>query len=146
MLLGVVAGVINVGDVVLRLKDRTNQPKGTTRFDSRWDGTIYRVHNKFGRNTFELCKLTGEILRNFGGSVFRVSGDQLVKCDMPELSLQPPNGDLTRLEIQNQEDHNVWLPATLLKLAPDGRAVIKYDDELREKSIDLTSQRYRWLY
>ena len=75
---------LNEGDIVLKRKDKHAQPHGSTRFDSRVDGVIYRIHRKVGTNTYELEKLDGTILTNFRSQPVLVAGDLLVKCDMPE--------------------------------------------------------------
>ena len=135
------------GDIVLRRRPETDRPKGSSRFEDRTDGVIYRVHRRRGQNSYELEYLDGSVVAGARGKTGYVSGDQLVLCDMPELSVERPEGTFTRIEVQDREDHNTWYPADVVKFLVDGRVMLRYDhDGSKTLSVDLTKHRYRWLH
>ena len=71
----------------------------------------------------------------------------LIKLDMPELDFDIKQYQNKRLEFQSTEDQTVWRPGTLERVLPDATVVVRYDDDKSYTEIvDLTQERYRWLY
>ena len=136
-----------VGDVVLRLKDHSNAPKGTHRFDGRCDGTLYRVHRAAGPNTVELERLDGSVVVDLRGKPTLVDAYNLIKCDLPEFEVNYNPNEKRRLEIQHPTDHNIWNRATLENFTADGKAALRFDNQPATVTYyDLTQTRFRWLY
>ena len=132
------------GEIVLRRKDKSNQPHGSTRFENRTDGFLYRIHRKHGENTYEIERLDGVVVMTHKGRPAMISGDLLVRCDMPELELDESTP--RHLEIQQEDDHNVWRKAEIVRFTADGMAYLRYEDDLNKAiPTDLTRHRYRWI-
>ena len=70
-----------------------------------------------------------------------------MKVDIPALEFGLDSNQPARLEVQSDEDHNVWLKATLDGVSPEGKVFLRYDAEPRtRRHVDLTQLAYRWLY
>ena len=138
-------GTLAVGDVVLRRKDK--DPKGSERFNDRTDGRLYRIRSVCGRNTYTLAHMDGTPVLGNRRDEIRVPADLIVKLDLPEFDLNISEASPRRLEIMDERDHTLWRKATLERFTADGQAVVRFDDSTRrEVSLDLTAERYRWLY
>ena len=128
-------------------KEEISQPKGSTRFEDRRDGELYRISKKLGEGTFELETMDGKPVMQVGGqSKKKVSAEHLIKCDMPELDLNLNEHTPRRVEIMDNADHNVWNLATVERFTADGRAVLRYDKAPNvTRMTDLLQERYRWV-
>ena len=136
-----------VGDIVLRRRAPDDQPRGKTRFDSRTDGHLYRIHAVRGKNTYELERIDGKLVLGNNNQPSRISSDMLVYLDMPEFDFDVGEDQPKRLELQDKKDHNLWHKATFEKFLCDGRAMLRYDKRPNAPMpTDLTKERYRWLY
>ena len=136
-----------VGDTVLRRRPRDDQPKGQTRFDLRTDGHLYRIHNVCGKNTYEIERLDGKLVVGNNGMPSKISAELLVKLDMPDFEFSLADDQPTRLEIQDQRDQNIWHKATFEKFLSDGKVILRFDKQPAVTvPLDLTKERYRWLY
>ena len=134
------------GDLVLRVTTSSERPRGKERFHDRYDGEIYRIRKVVGSKTYTIEKLSGEPVRDLQGNDKRISGEEMVKCSLPELDFGLDPHQPRRLELQNVDDHNQWDAATLDGICPDGRVFIRYDNSKRIRTlIDLTKRSYRWL-
>ena len=109
------------GDLVLRVTTSSERPRGKERFQDRYDGEIYRIKKVVGSKTYTVERLNGEPVRDTRGNDKRISGEEMVKCSLPELDLGLDPHQPRRLELQNLEDHNRWDAATLDGISPDGR-------------------------
>ena len=114
---------------------------------NRHDGHLYRVRQVVGTKTYTLETLRGEVLRDNANQDLKVSGEELVKVEIPALEFGLDEHQPTRLEVQSDADHNVWSKATLEEVTPEGKVFIRYDQEpLVRRHVDLTELSYRWLY
>ena len=135
------------GDLALRIATGTERPRGSERFQDRYDGAIYRVRRVVGAKTYILETLNGDALCDDLGNEKRISGEELVKCALPELELGLDEQQPRRLEVQSKQDHNLWEKATVDGLSPDGRVFLRYDKAPRNRVLtDLTELAYRWLH
>ena len=134
------------GDLVLRVTTSSERPRGKERFHDRYDGEIYRIRRVVGTKTFTIERLNGEPVKDTRGNEKHISGEEMVKCSLPELELGLDPHQPRRLELQNLEDHNQWDAATLDGISPDGRVFLRYDHNRRVRTLtDLTKRSYRWL-
>ena len=76
-----------------------------------------------------------------------MSGEELVRVEMPALELGLEKCQPTRLEVQSDRDHNLWFRATLEGVSPEGKVFLRYDVEPEvRRHVDLTTLSYRWIY
>ena len=135
------------GDLALRIFMRENKPTGGRRFLDRYDGHIYRVRQVVGSKTYTLETLRGDVIKDNSNQDMRISGEELVKVEIPALELGLDEHQLRRLEVQSDIDHNVWFAATVDGVSPEGKVFLRYDSEPRiRRHVDLTTLSYRWLY
>ena len=131
----------------LRIFIKNDKPTGARRFLDRHDGHIYRVRQVVGSKTYTLETLKGEILKDNANQDLKISGEELVRVEMPALELGLEEHQPTRLEVQSDQDHNVWFRGTLDGISPEGKVFIRYDQEPEiRRHVDLTTLAYRWLY
>ena len=139
--------ILEQGSLVLRIKTKDNRPTGTHRFQDRYDGHLYRVKREVGANTFTIERISGEPVVNGLGNDVPISGDELVGVSLPELDLGIDENSPTRIEFQNEQNHNQWIGATVDGIAPDGKVFIRYDERPNlRRLVDLTKTIYRWVY
>ena len=137
---------LRVGDFVLRIATSSERPRGRERFLDRHDGEIYRIKSIVGSKTYTIERLNGESVRDHQGNDRKISGEEMVKCSLPELELGLDPQQPRRLEIQNKENHNQWDAATLDGISPDGKVFLRFDHTRRVRTLtDLTKCSYRWL-
>ena len=135
------------GDYALRIFIKNDRPTGGRRFLDRYDGHIHRVRQVVGSKTYTLETLKGEVLRDNSNQDMMISGEELVRVDMPALELGLEEFQPTRLEVQCDRDHNVWYRGTLEGVSPEGKVFLRYDAEPEiRRHVDLTTLSYRWLY
>ena len=97
--------------------------------------------------TFEVTNLGEEQVLGPDGRALRLDSSHLIKLDMPELDFDFKQHQNKRLEFQSSEDSNEWRPGTLVSVLPDATVVVRFDDDAHNTEIvDLTKERYRWLY
>ena len=131
---------------MLRITTSSERPRGKERFQDRYDGEIYRIRKVVGSKTYTIERLNGEPVRDIRGYDKRISGEEMVKCSLPELDLGLDAQQPRRLELQNVNDHNKWDAATLDGVSPDGRVFLRYDHSKKLRTlVDLTRHSYRWL-
>ena len=100
-----------------------------------------------GSKTYTLETLRGEVLKDNNNQDLKVSGEELVRVDVPALEFGLEEHQATRLEVQSELDHNVWLRATLEGVTPEGKVFLRFDSDPRaSRLVDLTTLAYRWLY
>ena len=134
------------GDTVLRVTTSDNRPRGSERFENRYDGEIYRVKRALGAKTFTIEKLSGEPVKDDLGNDKKISGEELVKCVLPELDLGLDPEQPKRLEVQDARDPTTWRKATLDGITADGKVFLRYDERKHHRvHLDLTKLSYRWL-
>ena len=138
---------LKAGDLALRIFLKEAKPSGSRRFLNRYDGHIYRVRQVVGSNTYTLETLRGEVLKDNSNQDLKVSGEELVRVEVPALEFGLDEHQTTRLEIQSEQDHNEWLRATSNGVTPEGKVFLRFDTDPRaNRLVDLTTLAYRWLY
>ena len=140
---------LKVGDLVKRRLMRTQQMEKYTegkplRFTPTADPVVYRVTKRVGGQSFAyhiVDNMEPSRQLAFAQPVTRAS---LVKLDMPELEQLGFKGG-QRIELREPKSDD-WRKGTVEKMAVDGRAQIRFDDEPQVKAnVELASCQFRWL-
>jgi len=139
---------LQVGDLVLRIRSphqlATAAGPAPLRFTRHVDPVIYRVTHRSGGQPFAYRIVdNGDPTRRLKFEQ-PVNREYLVKMDMPELQ-DPGVQERRRIEVYNVTP-DVWRKGTLEKVAQDGRAKVRWDDDPEQlATLELADYRFRWL-
>ena len=146
---GPAADTIDVGDIVMVRKPAyiESNPGKIKAAEDKWGSKCFpdflRVKRKIDKHTVILEDPNTPEANIPRWAMGTQSVDRLVKMDMPELDMSANQN--RRLEVMIEEG-NVYEPATLERIAVDGRCALRYDSNPGEAVwVDLSRCSYRWL-
>ena len=131
---------LKVGDYVMI---RDHEPKGRSRFEQKTSGTIYRISQALGQETFRLETLTepGVPITEF---INKINGDRLICVEVPSEDFAYTSNKNRQIEIWDDELGD-WRRGEILKFSVDGAIFMRYDHQRQNPQwLTLSKLRYRW--